>query len=65
MGSLGNFLSFRWTKANELIIELKLKQTQIPEIVKDAHIALRYHEAMRRCGITFLQKFNIAKSFCV
>lgn len=30
-----------WTKANELIIELKIKQTQIPETVKDAHIALR------------------------
>ncbi|XP_029209322.2 cytosolic 5'-nucleotidase 3-like [Acropora millepora] len=30
-----------WTKGNELIIELKIKQTQIPEIVKDAHIALR------------------------
>lgn len=30
-----------WTKSNELIIELKIKQTQIPEIVKDAHIALR------------------------
>ncbi|XP_078344697.1 cytosolic 5'-nucleotidase 3-like isoform X2 [Oculina patagonica] len=30
-----------WTKGNELITELKLKQTQIPEIVKDAHIALR------------------------
>lgn len=30
-----------WTKGNELIIELKIKQAQIPEIVKDAHIALR------------------------
>ncbi|KAJ7383079.1 7-methylguanosine phosphate-specific 5'-nucleotidase [Desmophyllum pertusum] len=30
-----------WTKGNELITELKLKQSQIPEIVKDAHIALR------------------------
>ncbi|XP_020614946.1 cytosolic 5'-nucleotidase 3-like isoform X1 [Orbicella faveolata] len=30
-----------WTKGNELITELKLQQTQIPDIVKDAHIALR------------------------
>lgn len=30
-----------WTKGNELIIELNLKQNQIPDIVKDAHIALR------------------------
>ena len=43
LGSLQNLLSFRWTKGNELITELKLQQTQIPEIVKDAHIALRYH----------------------
>ena len=40
--SFGNLLSFRWTKGNELITELNLKQNQIPEIVKDAHIALRY-----------------------
>ena len=40
--SLGNLLLYRWTKGNELIIELKIKQSQIPEIVKDAHIALRY-----------------------
>lgn len=43
LGSLQKLLSFRWTKGNELITELKLQQTQIPEIVKDAHIALRYH----------------------
>ena len=42
MCALGTFLSYRWTKGNELIIELKIKQAQIPEIVKDAHIALRY-----------------------
>lgn len=56
--SLGTFLSYRWTKGNELIIELKIKQAQIPEIVKDARIALRYlwtsKEAMLHCQIAFL-----------
>ena len=51
IGFLGNLLSFRWTKGNELITELKLKQTQIPEIVKDAHIALRYQACLKQCDI--------------